>query len=54
MNGLCGRLFGVIRERAEFIDELETIGNIYAQKLAEYLREVQGKDDQKLMQLRRS
>lgn len=52
MNGLCGRLFGVIRERAEFIDELETIGNIYAQKLAEYLREVQGKDDQNLLQMR--
>ena len=41
MTSLCGRLVGVIRERGEFIHELETIGNTYAQKTLEYLREGQ-------------
>jgi hypothetical protein len=52
MSALCGRLVAVSCERAEFILELETIGNIYAQKTAEYLREVQQRDDQKVMQMR--
>ena len=52
MGDLCGRLLNVTRERLSFIQELETVGNIYAQKTAEYLREVQAKDDQKLMQMR--
>lgn len=52
INGVCGRLLGVIRERASFIQELETVRNMYAQKTAEFLREVQAKDDQKLMQMR--
>ena len=52
MSALCGRLVGVTRERLVFIHELETIGNTYAQKTAEYLREVQGKDDQKVLQMR--
>ena len=52
MNALCGRLLGVTRERASFIEELQNVGNMYAQKTAEYLREVQAKDDQKVMQMR--
>lgn len=52
MNALCGRLVGVTRERLTFIQELETVGNTYAQKMAEYLREVQAKDEQKVMQMR--
>ena len=50
--GLCGRLLNVTRERASFILELESVGNNYAQRTAEYLREVQGRDDQKVMQMR--
>ena len=52
MTTVCGRLVGVIRERAEFIGELETVGNMYAQKTAEYLREMQAKDQQKVLQMR--
>ena len=52
MSSLCGRLVGVTHERLEFIHELDTIGNIYAQKTAKYLREAQGKDEQKVLQMR--
>ena len=52
MGDLCGRLLNVTRERLSFIQELETVGNIYAQKTAEYLREMQAKDDQKVARMR--
>ena len=52
MSALAGRLLGISHERGSFILELETVGNTYAQKTAEYLREVQAKDDQKIMQMR--
>ena len=52
VNAVCGRLLGVTRERANFIQELENVGNTYAQKTAEYLREVQRKDDQKIQEMR--
>ena len=52
MNAVCGRLASVNRERAMFIQELETVGNTYAQKMVEYLKEVQGKDEQKVLQMR--
>ena len=52
MNALCGRLLGLTRERQNFIQELESVGNTYAQKTAEYLREMQGKNEQKVMQMR--
>ena len=52
MTALAGTLVGVTRERSSFIQELESAGNLYAQKTAEYLREVQAKDDQKIMQMR--
>lgn len=52
MSSLCHRLVGVTRERLDFIHELETVGNTYAQKTAEYLREVQARDDQKVLQMR--
>lgn len=52
MGAIAGRLLGITRERGSFILELETVGNTYAQKTAEYLREVQAKDDQKIMQIR--
>ena len=52
MKALCGRLVGVNRERDTFIQELETVGNTYAKKMAEYLKEVQAKDEQKVLQMR--
>lgn len=52
MNALCSRLVGVTRERSSFMQELQNVGNTYAQKTLEYLREVQAKDDQKVMQMR--
>ena len=52
MSALAGRLLGISRERGSFILELQTVENTYAQKTAEYLRQVQAKDDQKIMQMR--
>ena len=40
----CVRLVGVI-------NELETVDNLYARKTVEHLREVQTKDDQKVMHM---
>ena len=48
INELCLRLVAIITERGRFIEELETVGNIYAQKMAEHLKEVQVKDDKKV------
>ena len=42
----------VNRERASFIQELETVGSTYAQKTAEYLKKVLAKDEQKVLQMR--
>ena len=52
LNALYERLLNVTQERASFILELESVGNNYAQRTAQYLREVQGRDDQKVMQMR--
>ena len=52
MGAICGKLLTITQERLSFIHELETVGDTYAQKTAEYLREVQSKDDQKVMQMR--
>lgn len=52
LNAVCARLAGVKRERCALILELETVGNTYAQKTAEYLREVEAKDEEKVTQMR--
>ena len=52
MNAVCSRLAGVNRERVSFIQELENVGNTYAQKTVEYLKEVAARDEQKVLQMR--
>lgn len=48
INEVCLRLIGIITERARFIEELRSVENIYAQKMADHLTEVQVKDDEKV------
>ena len=51
INEVCVRLVAIITERARFIQELESVENIYAQKMAEHLIEIQVKDDEKVNHL---
>ena len=51
ISDLCVRLVGVITERRRFITELKTVDNLYTRKTIEHLREVQTKDDQKVMHM---
>ena len=51
MNRLCGRLNAITRERLDFIEELESVGNMYAQKMAEFLREIQRGDNEKVARM---
>ena len=51
LNALCARFVGIGRDRVSFIEELETVWNSYTQRTAGYLREVQARDEQKVLQL---
>lgn len=49
--GICGKLLELVRERAALIDELESVGKNVPQKMAEFLRTVQAKDNEKMLEL---
>ena len=51
MNALCRRLLAITQERLSFIQELESVGNMYAQKTAEFLRDIQAGDDDKVRRM---
>ncbi|GKE73948.1 hypothetical protein Tco_1535989 [Tanacetum coccineum] len=52
INGLCDRLTSRIEEREYFIDELDLLVDSFVpEKLAEFLKETQEKDKNRLMKL---
>ena len=48
MSQLSVRLVSLMTERGRFIEELKTVDNFYAKKMADHPMEVQEKDDQKV------
>ena len=48
INSLCVRLVATITERGRLIQELETVDNLFADKMVEHLKALQTKDDQKV------
>ncbi|GKG32114.1 hypothetical protein Tco_0427064, partial [Tanacetum coccineum] len=52
INGLCAGLTAQIEERWSFTDELDVLADEYVpDKMAEFLKETQSKDIDKLMKL---
>ncbi|GKC61469.1 hypothetical protein Tco_1089067 [Tanacetum coccineum] len=52
IKGLCDGLTAVIEERENFVDELGILSNMFVpSKMAEFLKETQDKDTNKLMKL---
>nr|GEZ15616.1 Gag-Pol polyprotein, putative [Tanacetum cinerariifolium] len=53
MNRLCGEVANVVQERAYFLEELDTFaGRVVPEKTDdEFLKEIQGKDKEKMLQI---
>ncbi|GJS69272.1 hypothetical protein Tco_0702113 [Tanacetum coccineum] len=52
INALCARLTDVIDERENFVNELNVlVGRFVSENMAEFMKEVQGKDIPNLMKL---
>nr|GEU96891.1 hypothetical protein [Tanacetum cinerariifolium] len=52
MNRLCGEVANVFQERAYFLEELDTFaGRVVPEKTDEFLKEIQGKDKEKMLQI---
>ncbi|GJY05520.1 hypothetical protein Tco_0371460 [Tanacetum coccineum] len=52
INALCARMTVIINERESFIDELDIlVGRSMPGKMAEFMKQVQGKDILNLMKL---
>ncbi|GJZ72787.1 hypothetical protein Tco_0636933, partial [Tanacetum coccineum] len=52
MNRMCGEVANVVQERAYFLEELDTFaGRVVPEKTAEFLKEIQGKDKEKMLQI---
>ena len=51
INTVCMRLNDVTRDRLTFIQELESVGNMHAQKTAEFLREIKARDYEKVARM---
>ncbi|GJX23940.1 hypothetical protein Tco_0228385 [Tanacetum coccineum] len=50
INGLCAGLIVIIKERDNFIDELDILGDRFVpSKMVEFPKETQSKDTEKLM-----
>ncbi|GJQ91293.1 hypothetical protein Tco_0002432 [Tanacetum coccineum] len=49
---LCGEVVDVVSERAQFLQELDSLlGRLVPEKMAEFLRETQRKDTERMLQL---
>ncbi|GKD61809.1 hypothetical protein Tco_1299318, partial [Tanacetum coccineum] len=54
INRLCEEVVVVVEERVHFLEELDCLpGRIVPEKTVEFLREIQRKDTEKLLQLHR-
>ncbi|GKD26938.1 hypothetical protein Tco_1233152 [Tanacetum coccineum] len=52
INDLCARVIDIVDERESFVDELDMlVGRPVPDKMAEFMRQVQGKDIPNLMKL---
>ncbi|GJS97364.1 hypothetical protein Tco_0804332 [Tanacetum coccineum] len=52
INALCDRLTAIVYERESFVDELHIlVGRFMPGKMAEFMKQVQGKDIPNLMKL---
>ncbi|GJS24584.1 hypothetical protein Tco_0453216 [Tanacetum coccineum] len=52
INRVCGELNDIVMERSRFIEELDSlVGWLVPEKMAELLKEIQRKDDQRVSQL---
>ncbi|GJY71241.1 hypothetical protein Tco_0474944 [Tanacetum coccineum] len=53
INALCTRVIAIVDERERFVDELDLLmGRYVPDKMADFMKEVQGKDTPNLLQLR--
>ncbi|GJZ67945.1 hypothetical protein Tco_0631185 [Tanacetum coccineum] len=52
INALCARLTDIVDERERFVDELDRlVGRLVPERMAEFMKEVQGKDMPKRLKL---
>ncbi|GJZ36946.1 hypothetical protein Tco_0583137 [Tanacetum coccineum] len=52
INMVCGEVANVVQERGYFLEKLDMFaGRVVPEKTVEFLKEIQGKDRQKMLQL---